>query len=161
MSCEKAIHTITEMMKDRGYHKKSDDELIYENEKNNHIKIFFCMQSKVNIEMMKKYINELNLCNVYHSIIIYSQTITSSAKKILEHIVKFCFETFHIDELQYNITKHVLYSPHEKIEYKDKLNKKIPIIFKTDPVCRYFNFDKGNVIKIIRKNGMIVYRIVR
>lgn len=158
---EKAKLVIDEMMNDRNYRLKNPDEIIYENDKEHQIKIILCIGSKVNIDVMKKYIYELDGLKIYHAIIVYDKTITSSAKKIIEQIVKFYFEVFFIDELQYNITKHILYSKHEKITFKNNITKKLPVIFKTDPVCRYFNFQKGDIIKITRKNDMIIYRIVK
>ena len=32
---------------------------------------------------------------------------------------------------------------------------------KEDPICRFYNFQKGNIIKIIRSNNCITYRIVK
>ena len=36
-----------------------------------------------------------------------------------------------------------------------------PVLLSTDPVSRYFNFKKGDIIKIIRKYDIITYRIVK
>ena len=67
----------------------------------------------------------------------------------------------------YDITEHRLFRPHIKV-LEDEANKifkqmgrKFPILLLTDPVCRYFAFNKDDLIKIIRKNGFISYRIVR
>ena len=37
----------------------------------------------------------------------------------------------------------------------------LPIILKTDPVVKLLNFSKGDVLKILRKDNNIFYRIVK
>jgi len=38
---------------------------------------------------------------------------------------------------------------------------KIPAILHTDPVSRYYSFEKGEYIRITRKDGTMIYRIVK
>jgi DNA-directed RNA polymerase I, II, and III subunit RPABC1 len=162
---EQAKKHLNEMLMDRGYHFNESEKIYMKND--DKLKYFICIHMKVNIDIVKQYIQELEQLEIYHCIIIYNQMITSSTKKIFEHMIKFTFEIFHLDELQYNITKHVLYFPHSKLsneeikKIKSNILKHLPIIFKSDPVCRYFSFEKGDVIKIIRANQTIIYRIVR
>ena len=65
------------------------------------------------------------------------------------------------------IIKHKYYFPHIKIEGNElneivtKFGNKIPIILKTDSVVKYLDFKKGDIIKIIRKNDYVHYRIVK
>ena len=67
----------------------------------------------------------------------------------------------------YNLTKNRYYNRHEKLNSKDsaqfltKYGKEIPGLLKNDIVVRYFNFQKGDVIRIHRNNGTISYRIVK
>jgi DNA-directed RNA polymerase subunit H (RpoH/RPB5) len=68
----------------------------------------------------------------------------------------------------YNPTKHRFYCPHERLP-KDKITEEIPriglqslpVLLRTDMVSRYFRFQKGDVIRIQRKNGAIAYRLVK
>jgi len=159
---ECAMMNLDKMMRKRGYMKV--DECLYENDMGK-VKIFFCKYSKLNIEKIKQYLQELEMANIVNAIIIYDDVITSSCKKILECMVRFTFETFTCNEMQYDLTEHILYSPHEKLS-KEQVShlgctKKFPILLKSDAVCRYFHFQKGNVIRITRKNGIVIYRIVR
>ena len=104
--------------------------------------------------------------NIKHCVIIYSNKITPSAKKIID-ISEFEIETFTKDEMSINITEHKYYFPHIKINDQEKqqlinkYGKHLPIILKSDPVVRYLNFKKGDILKIIRKNNYIHYRIVK
>lgn len=160
-----ARENVRAMLEQRGYNCVDDERLIFNNEKDKFVKVFLCLYSKLNIERIKAYIQELEQSNIRHCIIIYDDVITSSCKKILEYMVRFTFETFHLHEMQYNLTKHVLYNVHEKISPQELAPglciKNFPILLKSDPVCRYFHFQRGDVIRIRRKNGIIVYRVVR
>ena len=82
-------------------------------------------------------------------------------------------QLFHINRLQFNITKHNLVPKHEIISIKDKnfLKKKfkfksiyqLPKILVNDPICKFIGAKIGDVIKIHRnsKNAGIhlCYRI--
>ena len=69
--------------------------------------------------------------------------------------------------MYYNVTEHRLYNKHERLDKTEaetfikQFGKEIPFILKTDMICRYFDFKKGDIIKIYRKNGYISYRIVK
>lgn len=160
-----ARHTLKLMLKNREYDIIDDERLIFKNCKDKKLKVFLCFYSKLNIDRIKAYIQELEEIDIQHCIIVYDDVITSSCKKILECMVKFTFETFHLNEMQYDLTKHVLYNPHEKLNTHEISSigntKNFPIILKSDPVCRYFHFQRGDVIRIRRKNGIVIYRVVR
>jgi DNA-directed RNA polymerase I, II, and III subunit RPABC1 len=159
------IENINKMLIRRGYTQTDDDSLVYR-KNNSLIKVFFCLHSKLNIDRIRAFIQELEQTNIFHTIIIYDNVITSSCKKILEHMVRFTFETFHIREMSFDITEHVYYNPHEKLtndeirQFKDDV-KNFPILLRTDPVCKYFAFQRGDIIRIRRKNGIIIYRIIK
>ena len=81
-------------------------------------------------------------------------------------------ELFSRDEMQFNIMKHELVPHHIKLSPEEvvKLRKelkcpkqelKIPTMLTTDPVARFYGYGEGNCIKIIRKNGYVMYRIVK
>lgn len=167
-----AIQTTRRMLEQRGYRMADEEQLIFETDdpkckpSSKRIKVFLCMHSKLNIERIKTYIQELESHHILHSIILYDDVITSSCKKIFECMVRFEFETFNMDRMQFDITQHSLYNPHERLtpEEVESLScptKKFPVILKSDPVCRYFHFQKGDVLRIRRKDGVVVYRIVR
>ena len=72
-------------------------------------------------------------------------------------------EIFDIKRLLFNITKHRLVPKHSKLTDIREINKlkknlyidsiyKLPVISKTDPVARYYNLLRGDVVKIIRNS---------
>lgn len=169
------LTNIERMLRQRGYALTDPDRIVYEADpataanvpsSSRRIRVYLCLYSKLNIERIKAYIQELESSGILHAIIVYDDVITSSCKKVLECMVRFEFETFSLHQLQFDITQHILYNPHERLSVEEvqQLNvptKKFPIILKSDPVCRYFYFQKGDVIRVRRKDGVIAYRIVR
>lgn len=76
-------------------------------------------------------------------------------KEVSNHIQIIREDFFNI-----NITKKAPY--HEKVKDIHNINKKeIPIIKESDPNCIFYNFTKGDIIRIIRSDGDICYRVVR
>lgn len=135
----------------------------------NHKNIILCFLSeedKLNIQGIKEKISIMNKENAERCIIVYRTSVTSSAKKSLETL-RYHFELFGLHELQLNVTKHRLVPRHEKasLEEKTELDKsykgKLPTILHTDPVSRYYAFQRGDYIRITRKNGTIHYRVVK
>ena len=174
---EKAYETCVEMIEHRGYIIiDQDDERILatrENrvtKKDEQICVFITNTSKFNVESIQEYISMMKKMDVWNCIIVYRDSATPVAKKIIEETKDMNIELFTEDELQYNITKHVLVPKHEIVfkkgtvgcvNFKKKYTDNLPIILKTDPVSRYYGYEKGDIIKITRRNGYVVFRIVR
>ena len=164
-----AMNTCNDMLNDRGfvYTEMIEDQYkIYE--KDSHKLVVIISQSdKLNIDYMKEYIKLLSDNDIKSCIIAYNNDITPSAKKVVENLFQYSIELFTLNELQYNITKHRLYNKHEKLDkeqrskFVEKYGTKVPVILEKDPVARYFNFKKGNIIRVTRKGDIIVYRIVK
>ena len=49
----------------------------------------------------------------------------------------------------------------EKTDFIKRMGQDIPIIYKGDPVSRFYNFEKGDIVRILRKDNTIGYRIVK
>ena len=109
---------------------------------------------------------------INHGILIYKDTITSSAKKIIdifnESDVDSKIELFLIQELKYNITKHRLQpkkfeclSSVENKDFKKTYGTSYPIMLSTDKIAKFFNFKKGDIIKITHKNDYVNFSIVK
>lgn len=128
---------------------------------------FKTINDKVNVESIKKYMNDLNDLGIKHCIIIYKEGITSSAKQIIATSIDTKIEVFLESDLHFNKTKHRLVPEHialsktDSINFKKKYGTKLPAILKTDPISRFYNFQRGFIIKIIRKNGFVSYRVVK
>ena len=173
---QKALETVNDIIKQRGYSIKSDleDKIIGINEKGKEIVIFKNPIDKFNVDHIKQKVSILNTLNIKHCIVIYTISVTAIAKKLVESSIDVEFELFTQDELQYNITEHRLVPKHIKLSeeeakiFKKEFGIKFSTILKTDPVCRFYNFQRGDVIKIIRKDytssnniPYITHRIVK
>lgn len=153
-------------LKHRGYEfLKSDDNIIFMKNKDE-IVLVFVNNDILNMMNIKDYMTITNSLNVSHIIIVYKKKITPSTKKIINHnSIK--TELFEENEISFDITKHKYYYPHIKVDDNTKklLLKKygnnLPIILKTDKVVKFLDFNKGDIIKILRKDNNIYYRIVK
>jgi len=128
---------------------------------------FICEENKLNIQGIKDRLSILKNNNIRHCLIVYKNIITSSAKKILEVILDYEIELFSDMELQVNITKHSfqpkfeLASEEEKDYLDEHYKNKLPVILTTDPISKYYNYKRGQYVRITRKNNNIIYRLVK
>ena len=129
--------------------------------------VFFLPGIKLNIANVKDCIKILQDRVITHCIIIYNNNTTSSAKKVINNFVDASFELFMCDELQYNVTKHYLVprhielTPQEREQFISDMGQDIPVLQKTDPISRFYNYQKGTIVKVLRKDSSIAYRLVK
>lgn len=165
---EKAYSICSEMLVQRGYIivEHEDNKIIANKNDGEPFAAFFCESKKFNVEKLKEFMSYMNQINIKHSIIVYSGIITSYVNKIIETCNDIKIELFAEEDLQYNITKHRLQPIFEKIpdneaeEFKKKWGK-FPVMKYEDPISKFYNYSRGDVIKITRKDGFVTYRIVR
>jgi DNA-directed RNA polymerases I, II, and III subunit RPABC1 len=154
-----------EMLEARGYEIVEEQEYMVKGKNllNQFINVFILTEEKLNIDVIKYYYYLFQQQNITHAIIVYKNTITSSAvRKILVTINTIRIELFSDNELMFNITKHRLVPKHRKVLPDKKMDlSKFPILKKTDPVARFYGYQVGNLIEITRSNGFITYRIVK
>ena len=163
-----ATFILKKMLADRGYDvEELKEEFILRGEQLDKKMItFICKEHKLSIQGIKEFISIMNKENCNHCIIIYRDSVTSSAKKSLE-IMEYNIELFSLNELQLDITEHRLVSKHERVtveekEYLEKTYKgRLPILLTTDPISRYYTFKRGEYIRITRKDDTVVYRFVK
>lgn len=136
----------------------------YDNSDN--VIVFFPVENKVNIDTIKEILYKMEQIQIKNCIIVYKESITSSAKKALD-VLELNIEMFHLEQLQYNITKHSLVPKHvrvdnkrEKKELLQKYGSQLPILLRSDAVSRFYNYKKGDLIKILRNNNTVCYRKV-
>ena len=129
--------------------------------------VYFLDEPKLNIANVKDCIKLLEEDNIKHCIIVYKNNITSSAKRVIGNFIDTSFELFTVTELQLNITKHYLVPAHvmlsesEMSDFTKKMGVDIPVLLKTDPVCRFYNFPRGAIIQVTRKDNSVSYRVVK
>ena len=169
---QKAYEICIEMILQRNYEiiDKDDERILAKKPDGNLMCIFLTNSSKFNVDSIQEYILMMRKMNLWHSIIVYKDNVTPVAKKIISDTKDFKIELFQEEELQYNITKHYLVPNHsiygkkdsnESIEFKKKYSDNFPVILKSDPVARFYAYEKGDIIKITRSNGYVTFRIVK
>jgi len=163
-----------EMLKDREYnvpiHYNNIDFILFKELYNNDkldiyletniksifVKILFI--SKIRAAKLEFYIKEITKqFNPSVIVFVLPFTLTASITNLLSkypHI-----QTFYSKKLTINITKHEFVPQHIKIsdDEKEILIKKytlkcFPIIKLNDPVVKYYNFQKGDILRIMRNN---------
>lgn len=135
----------------------------------NTIYAFSSIIEKLNNDEIHSYIGILQEEKVKHAILIYEGTPTPAVKAVISNLpdLEINIELFHADDLQFNITTHELVPKHEKLqqneskEFKMLYGSNIPTLLRTDAIVRFYDFHKGEIIKVTRKNGSISYRIVK
>ena len=116
---------------------------------------------------MKEILSVMNEAGVVHSIVIYKDKVTPATKSTLEQCEDMKIELFAEEDLQINITKHRLQPLFEKLkddeiaEFKKSFGLKFGILRIDRPIARFYNYSKGDVIRIVRSDGYINYRIVK
>lgn len=126
--------------------------------------------SKLNNQVIQNIYKVMELNDSSHSILVHLGEPTPSANNAINDFANIDtkFELFSNIDLMYNITNHYLVPKHVKVineeleELKEKIDiKNLPKISKKeDPIAKFYDFNKGDVIKIYRKNYEIAYRIV-
>jgi DNA-directed RNA polymerase I, II, and III subunit RPABC1 len=168
-----AYDICVEMFNQRGYEivEQDDERILAIKEDGNQICAFISKNmTKFNVDRIQEYISMIKKMDICHCLIVYKDSATPIAKKVVEDSKEIVIELFNEDELKYNITKHYLVPLHELLykkktkecdEFKKKYSDKFPVLLKTDPVARFYFYDKGDIIRITRKDGYVTYRIVR
>ena len=172
----KAFKTCLELITQRNYEIESleeldetlDLQLICKCKYDNKNIYVIAVYENYNTNILKKIIQILNNDNISHAIIIYNQDITSFVKSqniIAENHIH--LENFSKNELIINITKHSL-QPLEIIELSNedvnkikKYKSKLPILLRSDPICKFYNFSIGSVLKITRRDNSVCLKIVK
>lgn len=169
---EQAIQTVKEMITQREYKitGEDDDHFIGTNSADEKIIVFTSPVNKFNVDRVKEYISALDELKIKHCIVIYTGCVTPMAKKLVQISEELKIELFTIEELQYNITRHRLVPQHIRLpteeakEFKKIHGLKHPTILRTDPIARFYNYQRGDVIKIVRVSDGVKYiahRIVK
>ncbi|KAJ2486181.1 DNA-directed RNA polymerases II 24 kDa polypeptide (RNA polymerase II subunit 5) [Coemansia sp. RSA 2050] len=121
---------------------------------------FFPDDKSVGIKPIKDYITKMTKESVTSGIVVYRNTLTPSAAKVMSQISgKYRMEKFNEADLLVNITEHELVPQHKVLndEQKKEILKRyrlketqLPRIQQDDPVARYYGMNRGQVVQIIR-----------
>ncbi len=164
----KVYKTISSMLQKRGLCKIDIPD--YETFKNipknklhinipNKILVYFPDEEKIGVKTIRICLNEMVENNIKRSIIIVKDNITPFAKYEIDSLVDYHIEIFKESELINDITEHELVPKHEKISEEEKnmifkkyniTEKQLPYILHSDVICKFYGFEKSNIIKITR-----------
>jgi len=169
---EKAKAIIIDMFASRGYTEITTETNRITALKDDGVSTIYAFHTiieKLNNDEIHSYISLLQEEKVKHALLVYEGTPTPAVKAVIANLpeLDITIELFHADDLQFDITKHELVPKHEKLsmqdskEFKALYGTNIPTLLRTDAVVRFYDFHKGEIIKVTRKNGAISYRIVR
>ena len=169
---KKAYEICLQIIKQRDYSilDRDDERILAQKPNDEPMCVFFATASKFNVESIQEYILMMNKMNLLHSIIVYKDNVTPVAKKIIDDAKEFKIELFHVDELQYNITTHYLVPKHEIhckkgtkecLKFKKTYSDNFPILLRNDPISRFFDYEKCDVIRITDSDGFVSFRIVK
>lgn len=164
----RAYNTCLDMFCQRGYTitEESDKRILATKKDGEIICAYFSDNFKFNVTNLEECVSIMTDNGIHHCIIIYKENITPYASKAIDSFKDIKIELFSEQELNCNITKHVLQpkfellSPEESVEFKKKWSK-FPTLKHNDPISLFYNFSIGDVIRVTRKNNIITYRIVR
>jgi len=167
MSNSNARKTVLEMLDQRGYTIVDTENIMALKPDGSQIIVFFNESTSFDTKSMKEILSVMNEAGVVHSIVIYKDKVTPATKSTLEQCDDMKIELFAEEDLQINITKHRLQPLFEKlkddeiVEFKKSFGLKFGILRIDRPIARFYNYSKGDVIRITRSDGYINYRIVK
>lgn len=142
--------------------------------------VFFATSDKLNIDVMRAITQTMEALALGRALVVFRSSVTTSVRKVLERL-PVAIELWRVSELQYDIREHAYYCPHVKMtaEEVDDLVRQLspgaaadkikptavlahmPKILKTDPVVRFFGYQRGDVLRINRSDGSVFFRVVR
>lgn len=163
---------IIEMFNQRGYKDIDDSEdnrIFATNQNGEKLCAFPSIIEKLNVSEIYEHIAILQKDEINHGLLVFEGKPTPAVKNVITNTpdLKMNIELFQADDLQFNITEHKLVPKHVRMsrqemkEFREKYGTNIPILLRTDAVARFFDFCKGDIVKIIRRDGFVSYRIVR
>jgi DNA-directed RNA polymerase subunit H (RpoH/RPB5)/sRNA-binding regulator protein Hfq len=126
------------------------------------VHVFFVDADKLNIKLAKHYYYIINTEEIRHCILIYKDAITSAVRTTLTSFYSVRVELFMMRELQFNILTHELVPHHSKItKQPGEEYQKYPVMKTTDAVARFLGYQAGDVVRIVRRDKSVSYRIVK
>jgi DNA-directed RNA polymerase subunit H (RpoH/RPB5) len=167
MSKERARQVCLEMLLQRGYSIIDAENMTCLKPDGNQAIVFFNESPSFDTKSMKEIFSVMSETGVNHSIVVYKDKVTPATKSTLEQSEDMKIELFAEEDLQFNITKHRLQPIFEKLsedeatEFKKTFGMKYGTLRLDRPISRFYDYKRGDVIRIKRSDGYINYRIVK
>tara|TARA_B100000405_G_scaffold207145_1_gene145710 strand:- start:5181 stop:5813 length:633 start_codon:yes stop_codon:yes gene_type:complete len=164
-----------QMIMDESSYDKGSNGSIFQIMINDKMKLIYHMKSKYMKVELQKFLNSINDDEeINHIVFIFKEKINSNNEKNIKSLIaqhdektktNIKVEMFEIKNLLFNITKHsyvplhIVMSKEDSQEIYDRFSIKnktqLPIIHRTDPVAKYYDFKAGDLIKIVRGSTAI------
>ena len=167
------MDVLTIMLTKRGYKPisaESATEPAYAIWYNGDKSVYVCkhIHCKITIGIFREFVAYLESVKSEHGIMVYTADITTNVREIVKLDGPPLIELFCTTELLFDITQHFLQPTFELVpptEAKAILTRYgvagIPILLRTDPICRFYNWPRHSLIKITPHDDRSVgYRIV-
>lgn len=157
---QKARQIVKEMIINRGY------TVIQEEKDMNYIatskddKCFVCFCNKLCKNQTQIYLLYMEKEDISHIIIVYKTSITPSGNDIINIQKNKWFEMFKCSSIQFNPINHILVPIHSLYNGKYNDYQNLPKITTRDPIVKFLGFKEGDIIKIKRRNKLIILRLV-
>lgn len=169
MSRIRAHEILLEIFEQREYKIINQDEehILSLKPDGTHVITLFNDIPKFNVVSMIKTISLMNELKVFHAIVIYKEGITPHVSKTAQQLKKMRIDFISEKDIQYNITKHRLQPKFYRLEKKEAEKFKTTFGVKfgtmriTDPISLFYDYKRGDVIRVTRKGGYVTYRIVK
>lgn len=163
---------IMEMFTQRDYSDINDSEenrIIATKPDGTQVCAFPSIIEKLNVAEIQNHISIMQKADISHGLLVFEGVPTPAVKNVVANTpdLKMNIELFQADDLQFNITQHRLVPKHirldkeESRQFREKHGTNIPILLRTDAMSRFYDFAKGEIVKIVRRDGFVSYRIVR
>lgn len=121
------------------------------------VKVIFSPPSKIGVKPIRSYMDSAIKDDIFHVILVHQSSITNPAKREIRNITRIKFETFHVNELQFDITTHELNPKVRLLSHLDRERlvdlygwsiTSLPRFVSTDPLVRFHGYEPGDVIEI-------------
>lgn len=134
--------------------------------------VYWGVDLKFGVQDIRSLLVILNDRAVDHAILVTNHRISSKIQKILHDEAKkgVRIELFTVDELQLNCSKHSMVPKHQVLTreqtrelldtYQLKFTSQLPKIRTGDSIVRYYGFRRNQVVRILRQDGDVHYRVV-
>ena len=117
------------------------------------IEVFFMLEERVSVKNIR-IIMEASTADT--TIFVSTDGPTSFARKEAHTQWGYGIQFFRFVDLCMNITKHVLVPPHSlHVGERKHKDAHYPRMLVSDPICQYYNFRVGDLIRIQRKHGCV------
>jgi len=137
--------------------------------------VYILSDPKVGINLLRSIMERHDNENFHSLVLVCEHGNTSfTERKLTDEGLRYKVSVFRSDEVRVNVTRHALVPPHSLCSHGEVAHllrvhsltstKQLPYMMVTDPIARYYNFARDDVVRIQRTNddqeATVYYRLV-